>query len=63
MAGLSIRVLRYDAKTGETREVSAREWSIDALPNQPLIDGRWPLCQCYRCKGEGTPGELRRRRG
>lgn len=63
MAGLSIRVLKYNPETKEMREVSAREWSIDKMSNQPLIDWRWPLCRCYRCKGEGTPGELRRRRG
>ncbi|MFB8348967.1 hypothetical protein [Streptomyces niveus] len=52
----------YDAATKEMREVSARKWSVDAMPNLPLIDDRWPLCQCHRCKGEGTPGELRRQR-
>ncbi|WP_167530020.1 hypothetical protein [Streptomyces calvus] len=60
MTGLSIRVLKYDAATKEMHEVSAREWSIDTMPNLPLLDTRWPLCQCYRCRGEGTPGELRR---
>lgn len=58
MAGLSIRVLRYDAKTGETREVSAREWSVDTMPNLPLIDTRWPLCLCWKCKGNGTKAEV-----
>jgi hypothetical protein len=61
MAGLSIRVYEVDGKTGARREVSTREWSFDALPNEPLIESRWPLCRCHRCKGEGTPGELRRR--
>ncbi|MFI1418951.1 hypothetical protein ACH4VX_13320 [Streptomyces sp. NPDC020731] len=61
MTGLSIRVLRYNAATKEMHEVSAREWSIDTMPNLPLIDTRWPLCRCWKCKGEGTPGELRRR--
>jgi hypothetical protein len=38
------------------REVSAREWSVDSMANLPLIDERWPLCQCYRCcQGNGTP--------
>lgn len=55
MTGLSIRVYKYDAATKEMCEVSSREWSVDALPNQPLIDGRWPLCRCWKCKGEGTP--------
>ncbi|MFC7825609.1 hypothetical protein [Streptomyces sp. NPDC057375] len=55
MAGLSIRVYKYDAATKETREVSAREWSVDTMPNLPLLDDRWPLCQCHRCRGNGTP--------
>ncbi len=55
MAGLSIRVYKYDATTKEMSEVSAREWSVDTMPNQPLIDARWPLCQCHRCQGNGTP--------
>ncbi|MET7828514.1 hypothetical protein ABZT23_28020 [Streptomyces sp. NPDC005386] len=55
MAGLSIRVYHYDADTKEMHEVSAREWSVDSMPNLPLIDERWPLCQCYRCQGNGTP--------
>ncbi|MBL3665632.1 hypothetical protein JL475_06370 [Streptomyces sp. M2CJ-2] len=55
MTGLSIRVYKYDAATKEMREVSAREWSVDALPNRPLLDTRWPLCRCYRCRGNGTP--------
>lgn len=60
MTGLSIRVLKYDTTTGKMCEVSAREWSVDTMPNLPLLDTRWPLCECYRCRGEGTPGELRR---
>ncbi|MGW2782671.1 hypothetical protein ACWC3X_15715 [Streptomyces populi] len=55
MAGLSIRVYRYDADTKEMHEVSAREWSVDTMPNLPLLDARWPLCECYRCQGNGTP--------
>ncbi len=55
MAGLSIRVFKYDAATKEMREVSAREWSVDKMPNVPLIDTRWPLCECYRCQGNGSP--------
>lgn len=55
MTGLSIRVYKYDAATKEMHEVSAREWSIDTMPNLPLLDARWPLCQCYRCRDEGTP--------
>lgn len=62
MTGLSIRVYRFDTQTGETREVSARRWSVDTLPNQPLIDSRWPLCECPKCKGQGTPGEWPRQR-
>ncbi|WEH15026.1 hypothetical protein [Streptomyces sp. VNUA24] len=55
MAGLSIRVYTYDAATKEMREVSAREWSVDSMPNLPLLDDRWPLCECHRCQGNGTP--------
>ncbi|WP_314412498.1 hypothetical protein [Streptomyces sp. DSM 40484] len=55
MAGLSIRVYTYDATTKEMREVRAREWSVDKMPNQPLLDDRWPLCECHRCRGNGTP--------
>ncbi|MET9847533.1 hypothetical protein [Streptomyces ossamyceticus] len=55
MAGLSIRVYTYDATTKEMREVRTREWSVDKMPNQPLIDDRWPLCECHRCRGNGTP--------
>lgn len=51
MAGLSIRVYKYDAATKEMRKVSAREWSVD----KTLIDTRWPLCECYRCQGSGSP--------
>ncbi|GEK00070.1 hypothetical protein TNCT1_23460 [Streptomyces sp. 1-11] len=54
MTGLSIRVYRIDGETGKTEEVSAREWSMDTLPNLPLIDARWPLCQCHRCQGEAS---------
>ncbi|WP_167534485.1 hypothetical protein [Streptomyces tendae] len=46
---------KYDAATKEMREVSAREWSVDKMPNVPLIDTRWPLCECYRCQGNGSP--------
>ncbi len=52
----------YDPATKETREVSEREWSFDSMPEGSPIDTRWPLCMCRRCKGEGTPGELRRQR-
>ncbi|MFF3710426.1 hypothetical protein [Streptomyces phaeochromogenes] len=54
MAGLSIRVYKYDASTGETCEVSSWSAEIDELPNLPLLDARWPLCECYRCRGNGT---------
>ncbi|MGX1543109.1 hypothetical protein [Streptomyces adustus] len=36
-------------------KVSARERSVDTMPNLPLIDTRWPLCECYSCQGNGTP--------
>lgn len=62
MAGLTIRVYTYNPATRETREVSEREWSFDSMPDGSPIDTRWPLCMCRRCKGEGTPGELRRQR-
>ncbi|MGW4345579.1 hypothetical protein ACWEL8_10960 [Streptomyces sp. NPDC004690] len=58
MAGLSIRVYKIDGETGETEEVSAREWSVDKMPNLPLIDTRWPLCLCWKCNGNGTKGEV-----
>ncbi|AIR98341.1 hypothetical protein [Streptomyces glaucescens] len=59
MAGLSIRVYKYDAATKEMREVSAQEWSIDTMPNLPLIDTRWPLCECYRCRDNDFPNPSR----
>lgn len=40
MAGLSIRVYTYDAPTRETREIGAREWSVDSMPNLPLLGDR-----------------------
>jgi hypothetical protein len=55
MTGLSIRVYKYDAATKEMHEVSAREWSIDKMPNQPLIEDRWPLCECHRCRDSNFP--------
>ncbi|MER5821019.1 hypothetical protein ABT086_01590 [Streptomyces mirabilis] len=30
------------------------EWSVDIMPNLPLIDERWRLCECYLCQGNGT---------
>ncbi|MEV5009161.1 hypothetical protein [Streptomyces sp. NPDC055692] len=53
---------RVDGETGATREVSTREWSLDKMPNEPLLTTQWPLCRCYRCKGNGTMGEMRRQR-
>ncbi|MER6135325.1 hypothetical protein [Streptomyces sp. NPDC001815] len=30
-------------------------WAVlAAMPNLPLIDTRWPLCECYRCQGKDT---------
>ncbi|MEN3585000.1 hypothetical protein AAH978_12715 [Streptomyces sp. ZYX-F-203] len=55
MTGFTIRVYTYDATTKEMREVSAREWSVDKMPNQPLIDDRWPLCECHRCRDRREP--------
>ncbi|MFJ8003301.1 hypothetical protein [Streptomyces fagopyri] len=54
MAEFSIRVYRYDADTKEMHEVSTLERSVDTMPNLPLIDTRWPLCECYSCQGNGT---------
>ncbi|GAA2246455.1 hypothetical protein GCM10010145_11850 [Streptomyces ruber] len=56
MAGLSIRVYKYDARTKEMREVSAWSGEFEKLPNLPLLDDRWPLCECHRCRpGRGRP--------
>ncbi|MEU5251458.1 hypothetical protein [Streptomyces longwoodensis] len=60
MAGLSIRVYRIDGEAGKTQEVSAREWSVGAMPNLPLIDTRWPLCECHRCRDNDFPAPSRR---
>ncbi|MFE4085429.1 hypothetical protein [Streptomyces sp. YIM B13502] len=37
------------------REVSGLEWPIDTMPNVPLIDTRWPLCECYLLPGQRFP--------
>ncbi|MGW7356638.1 hypothetical protein ACWGI0_08305 [Streptomyces sp. NPDC054802] len=58
MTHLSIRVLKYNAETKEMREVSSWSKKVEELPNQPLMDARWPMCECWKCKGNGTKGEM-----
>lgn len=55
MTHLWIKVYDYSAETKQMREVKSWSAKVEELPNAPLIDDRWPLCRCHRCKGEGTP--------
>lgn len=55
MTHLSITVYKYNPETKETRQVSSWSKKVEELPNQPLMDGRWPMCECWKCKGKDTP--------